>query len=182
MFPAKTEARYGVGFAMPVREASMLDAVRLLSGYLGANPGARTEPATGLTQSEINALPSIMGPVSDPDTDSTARVDRAGHVYLWESGYPLGLWVHAGYVRHGRPRFGQVIDPNDIQWFELGIYKKKLLQAKSSVKAVRLPGQDDTWDVAKEARGRDPSVQNWSGEGGGGAAYGAPDDADIDIT
>jgi hypothetical protein len=155
----------------------MLDAVRLLSGYL--DTGARTGSA-GLTQSEIKTLPSIMGPVSNPDGDTTARVDKTGQVYLWEPGHPFGLWVHAGYVRHGRPRFGQVIDPNDIQWFELGIYKKKLLHAKNSVNAVELPRQDDIWDVAREPeRNSDSLGQGWREEGGG-PRYGVPDDADID--
>jgi hypothetical protein len=82
-------------------------------------------------------------------------------------------------VRNGRPRFGQVIDPNDIQWFELGIYKKKLLRAKNSVNAVKLSGQDDIWDVTSEAQGRDVSAQSWVEGGGGEAAYGTRDDGDL---
>jgi hypothetical protein len=156
----------------------MLDAVRLLSAYLDANSGTQAEPA-GLTQAEINALPSIMGPVSDPDSDSTARVDKAGYVYLWEAGATFGFWVQAGYVRYGRPRFGQVIDPNDIQWFELGTYKKKLLRAKNSVNAVQLPNQDDIWDVARDGASGNAGEQSRTEEGGG-PAYQAPDDADID--
>lgn len=157
----------------------MLDPIRFLSGYLDAAPGGRTE-SPGLKQSDIKALPSIMGPVDNPDSDTTARVDKAGYVYLWEPGHPFGFWVQAGYVRHGRPRFGQVIDPNDIQWFELGIYKKKLLQAKDSVNAVRLPSQDDIWDVAREPERGNSPAQNWTEEFGDGPRHGVPDDGDID--
>ena len=156
----------------------MLDPIRFLSGHLDTNSGARTEPV-GLRQAEIKALPSIMGPVGNPDGDTTARVDKAGYVYLWEPGHPSGFWVQAGYVRHGRPRFGQVIDPNDIQWFELGIYKKKLHQAKNSINAVRLPGQDDIWDVAREPGSREFQEQGWT-EDGGGPRYGVPDEKDIE--
>jgi hypothetical protein len=170
----------------------MLDPVRPVSGFLDANPGDRTEPA-GLTQADIDALPSIMGAVSDPAGDSTARMDKAGYVYLWEPGdNGIGFWVQAGYVRNGRQRFGQVIDPNDIKWFELAAYKKKVLRAKKSLSAVRLPSRDDIWDVTSgdvtsgdvtsEAERRETLVQRWTGEGdSNGGAYGAPNDADSDM-
>lgn len=133
----------------------MLEPMQLFFGFRDGNPGKGREPA-GLTQKEINALPSIMGPVVDPDGDSTARVDRAGYVYLWEPNEHLGFWVQAGYVRSGRPRFGQVIDPNEIQWFNLAVYKKKLLRVKTRINAPQLPSSDDIWDVASDAAAAKP--------------------------
>ena len=160
----------------------MLDAVRLVSSFLDTNSGDRTE-RTNLTQADIDALPSIMGPVSDPENDSTARMDRAGYVYLWEPGDDgIGFWVQAGHVWNGRQRFGQVIDPNDIKWFELAAYRKKVLRAKKSLSGVRLPGGDDIWDAAREAESRRTLVQRWTEEDdSSGGTYGASPDADNDI-
>ncbi len=159
----------------------MLDGVQRLSAFLDPDPAIGREPS-GLTQDEINALPSIMGPVADPNSDSTARVDSAGYVYLWEPGEDIGFWVQAGYVRNGRPRFGQVIDPNDIQWFNLALFKKKVLQAKKSLNAVRMPNADDIWDVANEADNRGARAQRRTEDGDviGGVSH-ASDDPDIDI-
>lgn len=159
----------------------MFDGVHRLPGFPDPDSSAGREPA-GLTQDQINALPSIMGPVADPDSDSTARVDKAGYVYLWEPGEGIGFWVQAGYVRNGRPRFGQVIDPNDIQWFDLAVFKKKVLHAKKSLNAVRLPSRDDIWNVTSEAENREARTQCWPGDGDGiGGACHASDDPDIDI-
>jgi hypothetical protein len=147
----------------------MLDPVRPVFGFPDANSDDQTGP-TSLTQADIDALPSIMGAVSDPEGDSTARVDRAGYVYLWEPGGGIGFWVQAGYIPNGRQRFGQVIDPNDIKWFELAAYKKKVLRAKKSVSAVRLPSSDDIWDVTSEDESRESYAHRWVGNGdtGGG--------------
>lgn len=158
----------------------MLDGVHRISGLPDLLPAER-RPG-GLTQAEINALPSIMGPVADPDVDSTARVDKAGYVYLWEPDEGTGFWVQAGYLRNGRPRFGQVIDPNDIQWFNLALFKKKLAQAKRSLNAVRPPSDADTWDVAAKQDSRG----GWTGHSGGdddaiGRTYRAAEDSDLDI-
>lgn len=159
----------------------MLDGVHRLSGFLEHDASAGMESA-GLTQDEINALPSIMGPVADPDSDSIARVDKAGYVYLWEPGEGIGFWVQAGYVRNGRAKFGQVIDPSDIQWFNLAVFKKKVLHAKKSLNAVRLPSRDDIWDVASEAENQEARAQYRPGDSGGiGGAYHASDDPDTDI-
>jgi len=171
----------------------MLDPVRLVSAFLEgveeSTPGRSNLP--NLTQTQINRLPTIMGPASDPDSDSTARMDRSGYVYLWEHGEDgVGFWVQAGYVRNGRQRFGQVIDPNDIKWFELAAYKKKLLRAKRSINSVRLPDGDDIWNSAREVESQEALVQRWTeegdsdgGSGGGsdGESYGVPQGNDIDI-
>ena len=168
----------------------MFDPVRLVSSILNDSAPDRSD-LPNLTQNQINRLPSIMGPVSDPDSDSTARMDRSGYVYLWESGNDgVGFWVQAGYVRHGRQRFGQLIDPNDIKWFELAAYKKKLHRAKMSINAVRLPGGDDVWDATREVDSREALVQRWSeeGDGGGeryqdsgGGGYEVPEGNDVDL-
>ena len=159
----------------------MLDGVHHIPGSIDHHSANGREPV-GLTQSEINALPSIMGPVTDPDSDSTARVDKAGYVYLWEPDEGIGFWVQAGYVRSGRPRFGQLIDPNDIQWFDLAVFKKKLLRAKESINAVRLPSRDDIWNVTSDTGKRDTQTLYDAGESGRTAGtYHASGDSDADI-
>jgi hypothetical protein len=101
-----------------------------------------------LSQAQIQALPSILGDTAPPKGDTAARVDPGGNVYRWEPGGEGGFWVQAGYVRSGRLRFGQPIDPNDIKWFDILTYKKKMLMAKKSVTAIQLDIRDDSWDAA----------------------------------
>jgi hypothetical protein len=146
----------------------MLDPVRPASGLLDTSSSDRWEPK-GLTQGEIDILPSVLGPVSDPQSDSTARIDRAGYIYLWEvDADGAGFWVQAGYVRNGRQRFGQVIDPDEIRWFELAVYKKKVLRAKKSLNSARLPAHDDIWDATNQDESNEAFARRWAGDSGTG--------------
>lgn len=159
----------------------MLDGLHHIPGFTDLLPVEGRRPAV-LTQAEINALPSIMGHVPDPDSDSTARVDKDGYVYLWEPDENIGFWVQAGYLRGGRPRFGQLIDPNDIQWFNLAVFKKKLAQAKKSLNGVQLSSDTDTWDVTAEQESpRDRVSYRGADDDTIGTNYRAAGDSDLDI-
>lgn len=158
---------------------AMIEGLHGLAGLPHSDSHGVRELA-GLSQQAINALPSIMGPVTDPDSDSTARVDRGGYVYLWEPGEGIGFWVQAGFVRNLRQKFGQMIDPNDIQWFDLAVFRKKLARAKKSLNAVRMPDGDDTWNTTRDGEHREARAYRFADDDDGidGSVH-PPDDADI---
>lgn len=89
------------------------------------------------SQEQIRALPTILGVLQPPEDDLTERVDQNGRVYRWElSPDGPGFWAQAGYVRGHRQRFGQVIDANDIKWFDLKTYHKSVSSAARRVGSV----------------------------------------------
>jgi hypothetical protein len=163
-------------------EDMMIDPVRALINSTEINQTDRTErikPA----QARIDALPSILGTTNLPHGDTTARIDAAGYVYRWESAADgAGFWAQAGRLISGRPRFGQVIDPNDIKWFDMAIYKKKMQAARKKVSAVQLESRDEIWDAARGS-GAEPAytgVVDDDGKGGMRATASSAEDADQD--
>jgi hypothetical protein len=111
---------------------------RLLPSFDGMLPISAGEAETEQqAQTRISSLPNIRGVLHQREGDLTERVDGFGRVYRWEAFREgVGLWVYAGFLRPGRQRLAQPIDPGDIRWLDMKAYRTRMTIAARRIKAV----------------------------------------------